>query len=315
MRIINYKLYIKLFLFIIFFGVILFELIDNKYLIINILNNNIISLFYILLLQLFYLLILNLRTYSLYKKFSKKFLTINSWSIIFFKSLIFNISLNFAGTIYRALILKKFGIKYTLFLGILYLLFFSYFITTFLSITLELFFFTDISLNFKLIYFIIFFTFIFFIFYLPFILNFFLNKFVFLNSYILRIIDTNNFLFKFSKKELLNGENISNIYGLSFILHLIEISIFILSYNIFFPKFTTEIILLLFAISFLLDRIPFLSNILGSSEVIFAIFSTFLGVMFHEGLLIKFIIRLTGMLVIYVCYFFSSFRFKKVNLW
>jgi hypothetical protein len=311
MRIINYKLYIKLFLFIIFFGVILFELIDNKYLIINILNNNIISLFYILLLQLFYLLILNLRTYSLYKKFSKKFLTINSWSIIFFKSLIFNISLNFAGTIYRALILKKFGIKYTLFLGILYLLFFSYFITTFLSITLELFFFTDISLNFKLIYFIIFFTFIFFIFYLPFILNFFLNKFVFLNSYILRIIDTNNFLFKFSKKELLNGENISNIYGLSFILHLIEISIFILSYNIFFPKFTTEIILLLFAISFLLDRIPFLSNILGSSEVIFAIFSTFLGVMFHEGLLIKFIIRLTGMLVIYVCYFFSSFRFKK----
>lgn len=314
MRILDYKLYVKLCLFIIFFGVVLFQLIQNKHLIINIINNNIIILFYILLLQLLYFLILNFRTYSSYKIFSKKILTLNSWSKIFFKSLIFNVSLNFTGTIYRALALKKFGIKYNSFLGVLYVLFFSYFITNFLCIIVEVFIFTDVGLHFKLVYFSIFFILIFLIFNLTNILNFFLKKFILLNSYVIRITKTINFLVIFSKKELFNNKNIINFFGLSFVLHLVEILIFILSYNIFFHKFTTETLLLLFAVSFLLDRIPFLSNIVGSSEVIFAIFSTFLGVMFHEGLLIKFIIRLTGMLAISICYFFYSSRFKKTNL-
>jgi len=311
MRIINYKFYIKIFLFIIFFGVVLVQLIQNKYLIINVINNNTVTILCVLFLQVFYLLTLNFRTYLLYKKFSKKILTINYWSKIFFKSLIFNISLNFTGTIYRALTLKKIGIKYSLFLGILYLLFSSYFIVNFFCIIIELFFFTKFSLYFKVIYSIFYFILIFFILYLPNILNFFFRKFLRLNRNILKIINKNNFLINFSRKNFIDSKNIISIFGLAFVLHIIEISIFILSYNIFFPNFNVETLLLLFAVSFLLDRIPFLSNIIGSSEVLFAFLSKFFGLLFYEGLLIKFIIRITGVLAIFACYCFSSLSFKK----
>jgi hypothetical protein len=311
MRIINYKFYIKFILFIIFFSILFIEVIKNKNLIIKIINDNKIFFTYILFLQLFYHLILNYRAYVLYNKFSKKIISFSFWSKTFFKSLIFNISLNLTGTIYRALTLKKIGMKYEVFLAILYVLFFSYFITNFLCIVLELFFFTDITFYFKLIYLLAYLILTYFFFYSPKILNFFLKKFTLLKNYLKIIITINNFIISFNKKELLISKNFINIFGFSLILHLLEISIFIISYNIFFPKFSVEIILLLFAISFLLDRIPFLTNIVGSSEVLFGFFSTFLGLLFYEGMLIKFLIRLTGMFAIFISYIFFKYRFEK----
>jgi len=159
--------FLKLILISIFVSILLVEIFYNKNLLKNIISNNIIFLLILLALQLFYLLIYNFRTYSVYKNFLNKSVSIYFWSTFFFKSLIYNISINSAGTIYRALVLKRMGIKYEKFLSIFFLLFFSYFIINYFYILLEVFFFTDLSLKLKLTYFLIFFLLLFFLILIP----------------------------------------------------------------------------------------------------------------------------------------------------
>jgi len=306
----NFNIYIKIILFGIFFSILLTEVINNNDLIINILKNNKIIFFYILCLQTFYFFIYNFRTYSVYKIFLKKKISIHSWSHFFFKSLIYNISFNFIGTIYRAIILRRLGLKYEKFAAILYLLFFTYFIINLLFILLELFLLTQVNLSLKLLYILIFFIILFFFIYIPELSKIFLNKINLLNFYKTKIIYTINFLSTFYKKELFKKKNIFNILFLASILHLTELYIFYLTSNIFFLEISLEKILVLFIISFFLDRIPFLSNIIGSSEIIFGFLSIYFGLLFHEGIFIKFIIRITGIIIML---FFFLFSFSFLN--
>ena len=306
----NFNIYIKVILFSIFFLVLLTEVINNSDLIINILKNNTIIFLYILCLQTFYFFIYNFRTYSVYKIFLKKRISIHAWSHLFFKSLIYNISFNFIGTIYRAIILRRLGLKYEKFAAILYLLFFSYFIINLLFILLELFLLTQVNLSFKLFYIFLFFIILFFFIYIPELSKIFLNKINLLNFYKTKIIYTINFLWTFYKKDLFKKKNIFNILFLASILHLTELYIFYLTSSIFFLEISLEKILVLFIISFFLDRIPFLSNIFGSSEIIFGFLSIYFGLLFHEGIFIKFIIRITGIIIMF---FFFLFSFSFLN--
>lgn len=304
-----FGIFLKLILISIFASILLLEIFYNKNLIINIISNNIIILLILLVLQLCYLLIYNFRTYSVYKNFLNKSVSIYFWSTFFFKSLIYNISINSAGTIYRALVLKKMGIKYEKFLSIFFLLFFSYFIINYFYILLEVFFFTDLSLKLKLTYLLIFLVLLVFFVLIPKILTIIFKKFVFSNINIKKIIYIFNFLVNFFKKKSLN-KNFYNIFILGSALHFFELLIFYFSCKIFIADFSFEKILLLFVVSFLLDRIPFVSSIVGSNEIIFGFFSTYLGLLFHEGVLIKFIIRLTGVIVIVFSFIYSSFFLK-----
>jgi hypothetical protein len=309
----NLNIYIKLILFVVFFSILLSEIISNISLIKNILEKNTILIFYILALQLFYFLIYNYRTFSVYKNFITKKIFLNVWSKFFFKSLIYNMSLNFLGTIYRAIILKRFGLKYEKFTAILYLLFFSYLMINFLFILLELFLFTNANLFFKLILIITFFLIFFFFIYAAKLTKLLFNKINLLSSYIKKIVYIINFLSTFYKNKLFNKKNIFNIFFLAAVLHLLEVSIFFAAYNIFFLEISLEKILILFAISFFLDRIPFLSSIVGSSEVIFGFLSIYFGLLFHEGILIKFVIRITGIITLLML--FTKVKiFSRANL-
>jgi hypothetical protein len=150
----------------------------------------------------------------------------------------------------------------------------------------------------------------FFFIYIPELSKIFISKINLLNFYKTKIIYTINFLSTFYKKELFKKKNIFNIIFLASILHLIELYIFYLTSNIFFSEISLEKILILFIISFFLDRIPFLSNIIGSSEIMFGFLSIYFGLLFHQGILIKFIIRITG-IIIMIFFFLSSFYFLK----
>ena len=309
MRIYYLGIFIKLILISIFFSILLLEIINNKNLIINIIDNNITFLLILLILQLFYILIYNFRTYSLYKNFLKKSVSIYLWSTFFFRSLIYNISINSAGTIYRALILKRMGIKYVKFLAIFYILFISYFIINFFYVLLEIFFFTDLNLKIKLFYLFLFLLLLFICVALPKLLTLILKRIIFININVKKILNILSFLIKFFKKKSLN-KHFNSIFFLGSALHIFELLIFYISYKIFIIDISFEKILFLFAISFLLDRIPFLSNVIGSNEIIFGFLSTYLGLLFHEGVMIKFIIRFTGMLVVILSFIYSIIFFK-----
>jgi hypothetical protein len=202
------------------------------------------------------------------------------------------------------------GIKYEKFLSIFFLLFFSYFIINFFYILLEVFFFTDLSLKLKLTYLLIFLLLLFFFVLIPKILTIILKKLIFININFKKIIYIYNFLVNFFKKKSLY-KNFHNIFILGSALHFFELLIFYFSCKIFIADFSFEKILLLFVVSFLLDRIPFVSSIVGSNEIIFGFFSTYLGLLFHEGVLIKFIIRLTGVIVIVLSFIYSFFLLKS----
>jgi hypothetical protein len=313
MRIYYLNLFIKFILISIFVSILFLEIFHNKDLIINILNNNLIFLSIILTLQLFYLLIYNFRTYSVYKNFLSKSVSIYLWSIFFFRSLIYNISVNSAGTVYRALVLKKMGIGYVKFLAIFNLLFLSYFIINFFYILLEVFFFTDLNFKFKLAYFFIFLLLFIFCFSLPKLLILILKKLMFLGVNIKKIINILSFLINSFNKKIFNNHFYS-LFILGSALHFFELLIFYFSCKMFIVEISFEKILLLFAVSFLLDRIPFLSNIIGSNEIIFGFFSTYLGLLFHEGVLIKFLIRLTGITIIILSFIYSNIFFKSKKL-
>jgi hypothetical protein len=310
MRIYHLGVCIKLILISIFISILLLEIFYNKDLIIKIINSNTILLLILLALQLFYVLIYNFRTYSLYKNFLKKSVSIYLWSTFFFRSLIYNISINSAGTIYRALVLKKMGIQYVKFIAIFYLLFFSYFIINFFFILLEVSFFTNFSLKLKLFYLFLFLFLFFICVALPKLLTLILKKIIFININIKKISIILSFLIKFFKKKLFN-KHFYSIFILGSALHFFELLIFYISCKIFIIEISFEKILLLFAISFLLDRIPFLSNVIGSNEIIFGFLSTYLGLFFHEGVLIKFIIRFTGILAIISSFIFSVIFLKN----
>jgi hypothetical protein len=305
-----FGIFLKLVLISIFVSILLLEIFYNKNIIINIISNNIIFLLILLVLQLCYLLIYNLRTYSVYKNFLNKSISIYFWSTFFFKSLIYNISINSAGTIYRALVLKRMGIKYEKFLSIFLLLFLSYFIINFFYILLEVLFFTDLNLKLKFSYLLIFLLLFFFMVLIPKTLTIILKKLILININIKKIIYIFNFLVNFFKKKSLN-KSFYNIFILGSALHFFELLTFYFSCKIFITDFSFEKILLLFVVSFLLDRIPFVSSIVGSNEIIFGFFSTYLGLLFHEGVLIKFIIRLTGVIVIVFSFIYSFFSLKS----
>ena len=60
--------------------------------------------------------------------------------------------------------------------------------------------------------------------------------------------------------------------------------------------------LILFGLSFILDRIPLISNIPGMNEILFASISIPLGLFFYEGLILKLILRITGIISIFINY-------------
>jgi uncharacterized membrane protein YbhN (UPF0104 family) len=111
------------------------------------------------------------------------------------------------------------------------------------------------------------------------------------------------FIFKnYFKKKSLNNFFILNLFGNGAIVFVIEIFIFFFAYRIFFSDSYYSNIFLLFAILFILDKIPFIGNIIGVSEILYGFIFVNVGLDFYQGVVIKLICRVTGIIALVASY-------------
>lgn len=298
------KTYLKYFSFIIFFiciFIVSLEVYNNINFITDLIALNFKYVYILLVLQFFLLFLYNYRFFFSYNFFLKKKIKFSHWTYFFFKSLIYNNLLNFLGTVYRALFLKKRGISYVKSTGILYLLYFSY---LFLSLFLILFgtlFFTNLILVLKILFILFSLAIFFFIYFLKKIITFIFKRKIL--AKITYSVINEFFIFKnYFKKKSLNNFFILNLFGNGAILFAIEIFIFFFAYRIFFSDSYYSNIFLLFAILFILDKIPFIGNIIGVSEILYGFIFVNLGLDFYQGVVIKLICRVTGIIALVASY-------------
>ena len=98
-------------------------------------------------------------------------------------------------------------------------------------------------------------------------------------------------LFEILKKTFSKKKTITILYLNTIIVHIFEIGIFYLVCSIFLDNKNVETIIVLFAVNFIVDRIPFFSEIPGVSEIILGMIGASLGIIFTDGAIIKLTIR------------------------
>ena len=267
----------------------------------------------ILLIHFAYLNLLNMRNYSIFKicaRYSGKFY---DWSQIFYESLFLNLIFSHAGSIYRAIELKKRGLEYKKYIGLFYILFASYILINTFLVLIELSFILELSLQFKInLLLIILFFFILFI-YTPKILDFFIkNIHIIKKNYGIKIetlLHSYSLIYSFIRDQSFLKKTILCllIYGVA--IHALDLCIFYLSAEIILTDIGFKTILVLFGLNFILERIPFISSIPGLSEILFASISVPLGLYLHQAIILKLLLRIItfmSTLINYLIFYFLN---------
>ena len=297
----TYRKYFSLIIFFICIFIVSLEVYNNINFITDLIALNFQYVYILLVLQFFFLFLYNYRFFFSYNFFLTKKIKFNHWTYYFFKSLIFNNLLNFLGTVYRALFLKKRGISYVKSTGILYLLYFSYLFLSLFLILFGILFFTNFILLQKFFFILFSLAAFFFIFFLKEIITFLFKKKILFK--ILYSAINEFFIFKnYFKKKFLNIFFLINLFGIGAILFIIEMFIFFFAYRIFFSDYYYLNIFLLFAIVFILDKIPFIGNIIGLSEILYGFIFVHIGLDFYQGAIVKLICRMTGIIALVTSY-------------
>jgi len=311
--------YLRLVIFFVIVAYLLFKADYNLNQIYEKINTGFYSILLIIFLHILHLNFVNIRMFLVFKLGLKKFIDYFSWMKLYFESLGMNIVLSHTGTAYRAYELKKNGIQYRSFLSFFYILFFSYLIFNMIFILLELIIFLDGDPKLKLYYIsLLIFVFVGFL-----ILPIFLHKlFNFLRKKIMKnffdyIYKIQNSINLQIKKILYNKNILKVLFGFGFINHIFEISLFYFSFNVFLGETAPSTLVLLFGLSFILDRIPIIRDIPGFSEILFATASIPFGFDFTYSLLTKFLLRFTGIISLLFNYvlslIISDFLYKKIK--
>jgi hypothetical protein len=309
---------IKYSVFFIFFIFIIYEINSNF----NFVKSKLITQFPILLIiiiaHILHHNILSLRIYFVLRICTNFVGTYIQWLKIYFESLIFNILISHTGSVYRAAELKKKNVAYKEFIGVYYISYLSYLIMNLFLVLMEVLLIKNVSQEFKLITFGTFIS-IFLIGFLVPIFSIYVIKYFkrFKLVFFEKITYNLNFIFLFIKKSFFTLKTIIILIIFGILSHFFEILLFYLSYDLFISDFKIEIMILLFTVSFLLDRIPIFSNIPGVTETIFAGIGIPFGLFFHEGFLIKLLLRITGYVSICFNFIFSyiSNSNKKLQQW
>ncbi len=265
------------------------------------------NFFIIILINIIFHNLLSLRNFSLYKicaKYTGKF---NDWSQIFFESLIFNVLIAHTGSIYRAIETKKRGLEYKKYIGIFYILFTSYILINVMMIIIEMMFLQEVSFQFKLNLFLIFLILSVLIIYSPKIVNIFIKYNILKKKFqkfnlVNKIIKNYELIYLFIATQSFLKKTVLYLLVYGIIIHFFELYIFYLSSLIIQSDLAIKSVLILFGLSFILDRIPLISNIPGMNEILFASISIPLGLFFYEGLILKLILRITGIISIFINY-------------
>jgi len=268
-----------------------------------------LNVFFIIIIHIIFLNILGIRMFLIFKFGLEKFIEYFKWMKIYFESLSMNIILSHTGTAYRAYQLKKNGVSYKDFLSFLYISYFTYIILNIIMVLIELIIFLDgdIKLKSYLGFFLSLLIFGFLVF--PTILK----KIIYLikKKYKKKILDKIYIIIlNFAQKiiSLLGNKKILITILISgFFVHAFEIFLFYLSFQIFLGETSLSKYILLFAVSFVIDRLPYVKSLPGLSEMLYATISIPFGFDFTYSFLTKFLLTFSGILSLSINYFFHSF--------
>ncbi len=268
-----------------------------------------LDVFFIITTHIIFHNIVGIRMFVIFKFGLEKFIEYFKWMKIFFESLSMNIILIHTGTAYRAYQLKKNGISYKDFLSFLYILYFSYIILNIIMVLLELIIFLDGDIKLKS--------------YLGFFLSSLIFGFLIFPTILKKIVSLikNNYKKKFLDKIyiitlnfaekikilLRNKKILITILISGILMHAFEICLFYLSFQIFLGETSLSKYILLFAVNFIIDRLPYVKSIPGLAEMLYATISIPFGFDFTYSFLTKFLLTFSGILSLSVNYFFHSF--------
>jgi glycosyltransferase involved in cell wall biosynthesis len=283
-KIINKKNYNKFLRFFTFFCIlfICYKFIENYNFLKFQLSDNKFNVFILLLLFITYQILLSFKNFFLLRRYFKININFTKWQELFFTSILYNITIAFTGTIYRAKKIKELGMPYSKYAVMLYFNYYIYivFVLFFLAVALIAFQNLHEIINYLVILILLFFILLYFV---PNIIIYFTNKinkiFFFYNHIVILILQI---------KQILNNKSLIyySIFFNLFIL-LLEITIFFFLCKIFYKDLITIDFILLFVAKFLLDILFIAGSLFSLNEILFALFSTALGFKFEISLFIK----------------------------
>jgi hypothetical protein len=248
----------------------------------------------------------NLRYFFFLKttfNFSKKFI---DWSSLFFLTAFFNENFFFSGHIARSIELKKSGVGYYEYTSVQYIFLSLGILTNLYLVLIESLFLIN-SIKFFIIFLI-----------LTLLLN--LCMLPSCLKYLLKIIQKFSFLKKLAQlfEIIINiikiKKNILIFILFTIFIHFFEIIIFYILCKIFITSIGIAFILKLFMINFLVQRLPFLSSVIGFKEIIFGSFGILMGFAFLDGILIQLVLRIffnISFVQNYLIYKIFKFNLKK----
>ena len=285
----NLKKNFKFFFLLIFIGFLFYKFNNNFSYILGKVQLGIFKISFILFCAVIFFNIINLKAFLLIKSSVGYAYGYSDWSKLYFESLIINSIIALSGTVYRAIELKKRDINYTKFIATNYLLLGSYISISLLLVSLELLF---INTNFSEVSIILAGILILIIFFFgPNILENFI-KFFFKFKILSKFEVPVNKLFEIIKKIFSKKKVIIILFLNTIIVHIFEIVLFYFVCTIFLGNINAQTIIILFVVSFIIDRIPFVAETPGFSEVIIGFIGVSLGFVFVDGAILKLLLRL-----------------------
>lgn len=293
----NYHKYLKLFIFVICLGFITYTLFNNIE-ILNDLKQNKAKIFILVFISIAYVNIVIFRSFLFLTGSVKYTYSFLDWSKLYCECILLNVSLPLSGLIYKGIQLKKRSINYTQYIAISYFLMGTYISISMFLVLLETLFiqkvfsFFIISLIGLIIFLIYLSTII-----LKVLVNY-MMKFKRLKKY----IKSFDYLIKALNNSYEKKKALSILFLNTIIVHAVEVIMFYMICNFFLDNVNIQVILGLFVASFILDRIPFVSEIPGISEIILGLLFLPLGLYFADGIIIKLTLRIIN----YISILFNS---------
>lgn len=309
----NLKKYSKFILFILCAGYLSYEL-NNSLENTKEIKLNTPEIYFILITSVVFFNMISLRAFLLIKYTIGYFYSYSDWSKLHFESQILNSVITFSGTVYKAIQLKKRDVNYTHFIAITFLILISYIAISLIFILIELILLQKIFFEIYLIFGLILILIILFSLIIFDNLIKFFFKFKIFNKY----LGSAYSLLEILKEIYFKKTTIIILCLNTIIVHIFEIVIFYLVCNFFLENINLQTVIILFAANFIIDRLPFVSEIPGASEIILGTIGVPLGIFFIDGVIIKLAIRflnyfsiLLNSSVYFVVSYFDKYKFIK----
>tara|TARA_X000000950_G_scaffold259464_1_gene327872 strand:+ start:1868 stop:2830 length:963 start_codon:yes stop_codon:yes gene_type:complete len=309
----KYKI-IKIFLLILCLLILFFKINEDFFKIFAIVENNILLIFSALFLLLILQNLFNLRYYLYLKYTLTSTIKFVDWGKIFFSTALINSALFGSGHVMRAYELKKKGISYSAYFSLTYIFLIFPFIINIFLIIIEFLYLNFFKLDLILTLIILQLFFIFFL--SKYFLNFVKKNLKFLKKYknvFSKFLYRINKIVNHIELSIKHKKSILVFCCITLLIHFFDLIIFYIVSVIILDNENLNIILLLFLITFCLNQIPILTNIIGLKEIIFGIATATIGMYFIDGVFIQLIIRLIIYISLVINYFVFHISKKTIK--